>query len=139
MTVTPVRRFAHQLGIAIAVVIATAVMDLGPRASAAYISMADVTEGGGTCTSADHQTDEQRNLTPDREPDGKIPVDAHLQGGSGMSAPSSSSSSGSVPVVGALTPIDLPPGGLVVFFREPAASIHLSAFIDSILDPPRQA
>lgn len=135
MTVTPVRRFALQLGITIAVVIATAVMDLGPRASAAYVSMADISAGCGTGSSTD-----SGNYSPDRPLlDREPPVAAHLQGGSGMSAPSSSSSSGSVPVAGDLARTELPVDGLVVYFREPAAAIHLTAFIDSILDPPRQA
>ena len=31
-----------------------------------------------------------------------------------------------------------PPGGLVVYLREPAVRLKLTKYVDSILDPPRQ-
>jgi len=65
-----------------------------------------------------------------------------LQTGSsigGASAPGSASGPGGSGPVGILSQTELPAGGLVVYFREPSASLNLSAFIDTLLDPPRQA
>jgi hypothetical protein len=116
-----------------------AVMGFGPRASAAYVSMADTTSPGGVCcASSDSPATPVRALNQDQNRDGS-PQAAHLSGGGGM-APSGSGSSFSSPsVLGHLTSVELPASGLVVYFREPAASFDLSKFIDSILDPPRQA
>lgn len=134
-----VRRLALQFGTAIAVMIAAAVMDLGPRASAAYVSMADVSVGCGAIASSDCTPSTPPNLNSDRERDGLPALAGYLQGNGGMSSSGSSSSSNTPPVVGNLSRTELPTDGLVVYFREPAASIHLTAFIDSLLDPPRQA
>jgi hypothetical protein len=115
-----------------------AVMGFGPRASAAYVSMADTTSPGGVCcTSSDSPATPARTLDQNHKHDEFLL--AHLSGGGGMAPTGTGSSSGSPSVVGHLSSVELPVSGLVVYFREPAASFDLSRFIDSILDPPRQA
>jgi hypothetical protein len=116
-----------------------AVVGFGPRASAAYVSMADATSPGGVCcTSSDSPATPVRTLDQSQNHDGS-PQAAHLSGGGGMAPIGTGSSSGSPSVLGHLSSAELPVSGLVVYFREPAASFDLSRFIDSILDPPRQA
>lgn len=133
-SVTPVRRIVLQFVSAVGVLLIAAVLDFGPTASAAYISVAGDTASAGSVPTDDtpqNPTDPNFDRTP-------IPV-GHLQGGGGMAPSGSGPSSGSAPAVGILPRTELPADGLVVYFREPAALFDLTAFIDSILDPPRQA
>lgn len=131
-----VRRFALQLVAAVVAMTVSAVFDLGPRASAAYLSAAagasaasDLGMGGPT-----DETPAKVAATPVPQPT------AYLQQGcGGMTPPSSGPTSSPPPVAGHSAATELPVSGLVVYFREPAASFDLTAFIDPILDPPRQA
>jgi hypothetical protein len=133
-----VRRVALQLVFVVGILLVAAILDVGPRATAAYRSMADVS-GAGLDVPTDQGTDLPSKRLLGQDQDGLPPIGLHLQGGGGMSAPNSGSASGSAPVFAALTVTELPTSGLVAYFREPPISIHLSAFIDSLLDPPRQA
>ena len=126
-------RFALQTVSAVGIVIAMAVLDFGPRANAAYLSIGVRQESAGCSTDATNPARES-NLVK-RPP---VPS-AQLQGSGGMSSPVSGPSSGSTAAVAYLPPVLPPVDGLVVYFREPDAALRLSAFIDSLLDPPRQA
>lgn len=132
------RRVAFQCVSAVGVLIAAAVLDLGPTARAAYIPVSDPASSvglGSGPVDAPPAAPIDPNLDRDR-----VPVPAgHLQGGGGMAPSGGNSSSSSTPVAGVLSRAELPADGLVAYFREPAAAIQLSAFIDSILDPPRRA
>jgi hypothetical protein len=101
--------------------------------------MADVSSGAGMSLSADRGDGGPSKRILDQRSDGLPHLAHHLQGGGGMSAPSSGPSSGPAPVFAVLATAEPPTSGLVVSFREPPTSLQLSAFIDSILDPPRQA
>ncbi len=59
------------------------------------------------------------------------------RGASTMPSPSYSSSSSLV--AADLAPAKPPTSAIVVYFREPSDSLPLSAFLDSLLDPPRVA
>jgi hypothetical protein len=137
--VSLVRRSGIQFVSAVGVVIALAVFDLGPRAGAAFWPAAGTASAAGYGTlGPTTDADSLPPPGPDNDRTG-LPVAADLvPGGGGLSAPSSSGpSSGTSPVAGDLPRTEPPAGGLVVYFREPAARFDLSAFIDSILDPPR--
>jgi hypothetical protein len=138
--VTPVRRFALQSLATLVVLIASAIFDVGSRASAAYVAAgADLISDGfaGAAPSEDSQYEPQKFDT-NRERDG-LPPPGHLQGGGSMAPPGSGPTSSSSPVVADLSIAEMPMSGLVIYFREPATRFDLPAFIDSILDPPRQA
>jgi hypothetical protein len=136
------RRCVIQFVSAVGVLVALAIFDLGPRAGAAFLTMAGKAAPAelGATAPADGAPD----AAPERQPGGdhdRLPAPAvHLQGGGSMTPPSGSGpSAGSPPVAGELPRTELPSGGLVLTYREPAAAFDLSAFIDSILDPPRPA
>ena len=125
-------RFAFQTVAALGIVIASAVLDFGPRANAAFQTTIGNMESAGSS--------ETPNPLRDSKEVQKRPMpSAHLQGGGGMSSPSSGPYSGSASVVALLPRVEPPVDGLVVYFREPDAAFRLSAFIDSLLDPPRLA
>jgi len=132
-----VRRFALQLVAAVVVLTASAVFDLGPRASAAYLSAAAGSGTAATDLGASGPSDDtpaKVNPPRDSRPDALL-----QQGCGGMTPPSSGPTSNPPPVAGHSAATELPVSGLVVYFREPAASFDLTAFIDPVLDPPRQA
>jgi hypothetical protein len=132
------RRPPLQLVSALGTLIALAIFDLGPRAAAAFQTMSAKPASVGLSAADDFNS--QPNPDSDRERDGLPTPGVQLQGGGGTMTPSGSGPySGSVPVAGDLSRTELPSDGLVVYYREPPASLDLSAFIDSILDPPRQA
>lgn len=130
------RRTVLQFVSAVGVLLAAAALDLGPSAGAAYISMAGDSASAGLGAGP---TDDTPTTPTDPNLDRQLVPIGHLQGGGGMAPSGSGPTSGSAPAVGILPRTELPADGLVVYFREPAAVIQLSAFIDSILDPPRQA
>jgi hypothetical protein len=118
--------------------IAAAVLDLGPAARAAYITVSDLASSTGPGSGPiDDDTNPPIGPHLDRDP-GPAPA-GHLPGGGGMAPSGGNSSPSSSPAAGVLTGPELPADGLVVYFREAAASLKLSIFIDSILDPPRRA
>jgi hypothetical protein len=127
-----VRRPVLQFVSAVGVLLIAAILDFGPTASAAYISMTGEVASAGAGPTNDTPTP---NFDRDRGP---IPA-GHLQGGGGMAPSGSGPSSGSASAVGILPRAELPADGLVVYFREPAALFDLTAYVDFILDPPRQA
>jgi hypothetical protein len=137
--VIPVRCFALQCLAAFGVLVAPAILDVGSRACAAYVAAGtDVASVG--MSSAD-VNDGPAPVPPQLEKnrDGLPNPAGHLQRGGGMAPPSSNSSSGNSPVVADLSDSQLPTCSAAAYYREPPTSIDLSAFIDSILDPPRQA
>lgn len=129
------RRPVLQIVSAVGVLLFAAILDFGPTASAAYISMAGEVASAGAGPTDDTPTPTSPNFDRDRGP---IPA-GHLQGGGGMAPSGSGPSSGSAPVAGIPPRTELPADGLVVYFREPAARFDLTSYVDSILDPPRQA
>ena len=130
------RRVVFQCVSAFGVLLAAAVLDLGPSARAAYIPVSGICDSHGLGSGpADEPPTNPTDPNLDREP---TPA-GHLQGGGGMAPSGGNSSSSSTPVAGVLSRSELPADGLVVYFRAPTGSLQLSAFIDSILDPPRRA
>ncbi len=132
------RRFLLQALASMGVLTALAVLDLGPRATAAYLSLASRQAGagfeGGMCE------DDGSDSLPknDREvlyhhacPNPEI----NLGGGIGT-VPSQPTSSSHL-VAADLVPVKPPTACLVIFLREPPGSLHLCAIIDSLIDPPR--
>jgi hypothetical protein len=137
--VIPVRCFALQCLAAFGVLVAPAILDAGSRACAAYVAAGmDVTSVGLTSTDLN---DGPAPVSPKLEKyrDGLPTPAGHLQRGGGMAPPGSSSTSGTSPVVADLSNSQLQTSGAVAYYREPPSSIDLSTYIDSILDPPRQA
>ena len=135
-----VRRSAIQFVSALGVLVALAIFDLGPRADAAYRSVAVTAPASDDLgmSSADDAPVPPRELTPAGQKR-ILPPDALYVPGGGMAPPNSTTSTDAPPGAGCLPQSEPPAGGLVVYFREPAGSLHLSAFIDSLLDPPRPA
>jgi len=131
-----VRRFALQLVAAVVVLTASAVFDLGPRASAAYLPATAGNSAAADLGASGPAEDTPAKVNPPRDsrPDALL-----QQGCGGMTPPSSGPTSNPPPVAGHSAATELPVSGLVVYFREPAASFDLTAFIDPVLDPPRQA
>lgn len=122
---------------ALGVMAALAAFDLGPRAAAAYQSVAV------PAPASDDLDASAPALPQDLAPKGQkrvTHVDAlYLPGGGGMSSSSTTTSPDGPSGAGCLSPSDPPAGGLVVYYREPAGVLDLSAFVSSILDPPRVA
>ena len=135
-----VRRSVAQFASALGVLVALAAFDLGPRACAAYQSVAVNTAAADDLgMSANDVPTLPRDLTPKNQKR-VTQVDAlYLPGSGGMTSPTSSSSPDGPPGAGCLPPSDPPADGLVVYFREPAGKLDLSAFVSTILDPPRVA
>jgi hypothetical protein len=130
-----VRRFLTLALASVGVLIAQAILDTGSRASAAYLSMASRAVGASAGTDATtHNTHtpaktervEQSRLFANQQP-----------AGAGASTSSTVSSSPTSPAA-EIPPKEPPSANLVVYFREPAAHLKLTKYIDSILDPPRQ-
>lgn len=128
-------RFAIQSVLALGVVIASAIFDFGSRAEAAFLKATP----SAASMAASTTPDEAPNPFDPNELDKAPPPPLDLQEGGGMSSPSTGGNSGSASAPGLLARFDPPTDGLVVYFREPAASLRFSSFIDSILDPPRAA
>lgn len=132
------RRVVFQCLSAVGVLIAAAVLDLGPSAAAAYIPVSDAGPFSGLGSDpVDEPPAGPIDPNPDRDR-GPTPA-GYLQGGGGIAPSGGNASSSSSPAAGVPTRAELPADGLVVYFREPAASTHLSALIDPLLDPPRRA
>jgi len=118
----------------VGVLIASAILDTGSRASAAYLSTASRSVGSGAGT----RTDE---APADPSRDNRERDERHLVTNQPASAGTSSSSnapSNPTSQCADLPPKEPPPGNLVAYFREPAVRLELTKYIDSILDPPRQ-
>ena len=126
-------RTAIQLVLAMGVVTALAVFDFGPRANAGYLSMTSKHESVGTAVA--HDETSKNPCLVERSP---LPSLQFL-GGGGMSTTNTNPLSGSSAAAAFIPQVELPVDSLVVYFREAAASLRLSAFIDSLLDPPRFA
>ena len=140
------RFIAHSLA-ALGFLIASAIMDLGPRAEAAYQPVGthadsglDAPDGAGMAA-ADEKGD-----APEAKPDHEDPMAAlyadccYAQGDGGGAGATSSSASGSgptSPVAGLVPPTDLPPPNLVAHIQTPYARLALARFVGFILDPPR--
>lgn len=127
------RRFLTQALASVAVLTALAVLDLGPRASAAYLSTADRSVGASSRPDA-APSDPVR---AQRDRDGH-PVDINLCTGTGGVAPETSGPSGGGAPVAVLLPRELPSGNRVTYYREPASHFKIRDYTDFILDPPRQ-
>jgi hypothetical protein len=136
-----VRRFLLQALVSMGVLVALAILDLGPRATAAYLSMASKQAGAGLDTgmSADDGSASLPKIDSDRAPNLRVPTP---QGDlvRGMSTvPSPSNPSGSPQIAADLAPTTPPTSGLVAYFRDSPDFLPLSAFLDALLDPPRVA
>jgi hypothetical protein len=130
-------RFSIRFLIAICILAVSAVLEVGPRASAAFaLSVGSVESHQVSESGANSDSPFSIYLI---DPDnGPIPQPCLHNGGSGgMSSPDSSSASGSSPVFGDVTRVNSERTDLVVYCRERAALLYDSAFVDSLLDPPR--
>jgi len=135
-----VRRSAIQFASVLGVMVALAAFDLGPRACAAYQSVAvAATASDDLGMSASDAPVLPRGLAPKNSKRVTQVDSLYLPGSGGLSSSSSTTSPDGPSGAGCLPPSDPPAGGLVVYFREPAGSLDLSAFVSSILDPPRPA
>jgi hypothetical protein len=136
-----VRRFLILALTSVGVLIASAILDMGSRASAAYLSTASRSVGAagtGAGTGAGTATDETPG-NPANYKRGDLPALANQPAGAGTtSSGTSGGPSGPNSPAAELPPKEPPPGNLVVYFREPAVRLELTKYIDSILDPPRQ-
>jgi hypothetical protein len=134
-----VRPIAVRLASAIGVLIAVAVLDVGPRAGAAFQSMT-VKPAAAKLDAGDPSDAGNPPPATGRER-GRLPAPGlhHPGDGGGMVPSGSGSSSGSPPVAGYPSRTDLPVGGLVVYYREPAAPLDPSAFNEAVHGPPRRA
>lgn len=134
-----VSRFLLNALASVGVLAALTVLDLGPRATAAYLSMASKQASAelDVGASADDDSDSLEKSDPERVYNLQLlNTPAHLARGASM-VPPPSNPSGSPLVVAALAPARPPTSSLVVYFREPPNSLPFSAFVDSLLDPPR--
>lgn len=128
------QRFAVQAVLAVGVVIASSVFDFGSRAEAAYLT----TTASSSSSARVCHNDTPAPVDP-LELSRIQPFALDLQGGGGMTSPGSGGGAGSAHAVGLVSRVEPTTDGLVAYFREPAATLHFSTFIDSILDPPRPA
>jgi hypothetical protein len=120
----------RQFVLSIIVLVAGAALDVGSRANAAYVSISE--------SSSVSATDDSNG--------GRSPICVRAfradaipgQTGSMNGAGAVSFNHGST-AFAALCPIDLSAPSLVLFFAHREVPIHLSAFVESLLDPPRFA
>jgi hypothetical protein len=116
----------------VAVLTALAVVDLGPRASAAYLSTVDRSVGATTAPDTPPTAPPQAHRNHDgQHAFGNQPTGAGTTGSSGGSSGPSSPAAD-------IPPKEPPTSNLVVYFREPALRFELTKYVDSLLDPPRQ-
>lgn len=135
-----VRRPALIPAIALAALFLQSILDLGPRAEAAYqsIAIASVSDGCAIGEPSDSTPADPTRVAEKASPTAPA---LHVPGSSGgmSSPPGSGSSSGASPGVAHLLQVERPASVLVVYVRESAAALDLTAYSDSILDPPRLA
>jgi hypothetical protein len=130
-----VHRFLILALASVGVLIASAILDVGSRASAAYLSTS--TRSAGTTAGAGTPTDETPT-NPFRVKGERLDLRlfANLPTSAGTSSSGNGPSSPSIPCAD-LPLKEPPPSHLVVYFREPSARFKLTKYVDSILDPPR--
>jgi len=122
------------------VLLTEALLDVGARGQAAYQPVLS-TQATSNCGMADPddgpipsepaRADARRVLTLDA-------LHTPSTGGS-MTPPGTGSSLETSPGAAHLTQAERPTNALVVYVRESSSSLDLSAYVDSILDPPRPA
>jgi hypothetical protein len=123
-------------------VIATAVIGISPSARAGYQPVADLPTtrirlDAGPEAGAGLPALSQPWVAPAKyPPKGPLPQSLH-EVPTGSTTPPQSGGGGSGPSVGYVPPADVPPAVPVVFARAFADRFDLSAFVTSILDPPR--
>lgn len=135
----PVYRPHRQFLAAFGLLTALAVLDVGPRAAAAYLSAGDAAVSAGYGLDGTDDTNPADPPNANRERDGAPALTAHPGGIGGTASHGCGSAPCPVPVVGYLPPGRLPESELVVYFRESPASPWPFLLIDSLLDPPRRA
>lgn len=134
-------RVLVQLVFAMGVLIAAAIADLTPHAAAAYQPIT-VSTTQPISLDADWLVNDTASFEPfdpqPSEPFNKLLHGVHhpASAGGSMTLGSSSSSGSSSPTMMPAS-IELSPPNLIVYMREPSELFHLTAFITSILDPPR--
>jgi hypothetical protein len=126
-------RFAAVIG----VLIASAVCDLGPRAGAAFQSMAVPAAAGGL----DAGAPEDSSKPPPAAARDRLPAPGlHLPGDAAGTTPSGSGpSAGPHSDAGVLPRAGLPANTPVSYFREPAGPLDLPAFDHATHGPPRRS
>jgi len=132
---------------ALAVVLGLATLDLGPRASAAFLPgislppQADGDAGGAGSSGAADSSREQHNVLPAPKDGQQIHWQQHACGHSpsgGAGAPSSSSSSGPTgPVFNMVAAVQFARPALVIRLRLLEAVFVPSLPADTIFEPPR--
>jgi hypothetical protein len=145
-TVTHMRPFIAQALASLGVLIASAILDLGPRAQAAY-QLVGITAahglGVGDALGQDAEGEEHSSSSAvePQKPDHNLPAcgDCHhawgQTGGAGSSAGGGSGPSPSS--AGVIAPTTPPPSDLVAPFCSLPATFALPVSMGSILDPPR--
>jgi hypothetical protein len=135
-----VRRFLLRALASVGSLAALAALDLGPRATAAYLSMESKQSDAGFDIGASAEEDGSDSL-PKIDPEWVYNVQLpNPQGDLARGAslvPLPSKPSGSPLVAADLAPLKPLPSCIVVYFRAPPGSLQLSPFIDPFLDPPR--
>jgi hypothetical protein len=135
-----VRRFLTRALASVGVLTALAVLDIGPRASAAYLSTASRSVGAGVAASTtvpNDTTESPADPAHAHREFNRTPLLAHLPTDGGTTSTSGSSSAPTAPAA-ALPPKDPPADNLAVYFREPAERLELRDHVEFLLDPPRQ-
>ena len=129
-----VRRFARPSLAALGVVIATAVMNLGPTARAGYQPVAGPVAAG---VGLDDDSGPAPHQQSPGDPDDSPAIQARDGSSGGSMAPVPSAAGGHGSSAGFVLPAEVPPANLVVYLRQSADRLDLAAYSTSILDPPR--
>jgi len=139
--------FGGRAIVALAVVFGLAMLDWGPRASAAFLPIAtsslqnDMIAVGGMGSSGSPETGHEQQAWPPRTDEVQAVQLAHTNpegsssGGSG-SSPSSSSGSSSTSTLPTGN-LEVPSPSLVARFRAAAHTLPTQLFISAIFEPPR--
>jgi hypothetical protein len=140
-----VHHFIVQSLAALGILIASAIVDLGPRADAAYQSVGVKADSGlDASAGAGMAMGDEAENTPEAKPDDqkpKVPVHwdyGHANNAGGGAGSTSGPGSGpTISTAGLISSCDLPPPNLVAHFQTLSTRLALAKLSSSILDPPR--
>jgi hypothetical protein len=140
-----VRRFGRQVVATMMVVLGLAMLDLGPRASAAFLPVMSLTPNfdiaaGGTAGSEAPDTDRELQVWPPRSADVRL-VESAVNGqqlpsgGAGSSSTSSSGFGHSTALPASI--LEVPCESVVAHLQMAALSLCPQLLISAIFEPPR--